>query len=268
MSSRDFLLNNSIAVLEKSRPFVIDPDLIAENIILLVESQHIVQEENSFYLPSLYASEWGIAGALERLMSESDKDGYKISAIDRKIKQFEKRRGITFGASQKEAVRKALTSPVFLLTGGPGTGKTTVLEVIVSIYAELEEVSLDPADHPNEPFPILLAAPTGRAAKRMKETTGLPSSTIHRLLGLTGSDDDPLQETDRMLKGSILIIDEMSMVDTWLAYQLLKAVPDNMKVIMVGDKDQLPSVGPGQVLRDLIASKMIEKRADRDIPSG
>ena len=256
----DFLLNNSIAVLEKSRPFVIDPDLIAENIIQLVESQHIVQEENSFYLPSLYASEWGIAGALERLMSESDKDEYKVSAIDRKIKKFEKRRGITFGASQKEAVRKALTSPVFLLTGGPGTGKTTVLEVIVSIYAELEEVSLDPADHPNEPFPILLAAPTGRAAKRMKETTGLPSSTIHRLLGLTGSDDDPLQETDRMLKGSILIIDEMSMVDTWLAYQLLKAVPDSMKVIMVGDKDQLPSVGPGQVLRDLIASKMIEKK--------
>ncbi|MER2063428.1 MAG: AAA family ATPase, partial [Alkalibacterium sp.] len=140
------------------------------------------------------------------------------------------------------------------------TGKTTVLEVIVSIYAELEDISLDSADYPNEPFPVLLAAPTGRAAKRMKETTGLPSSTIHRLLGLTGTDDDSLQETDRMLKGSLLIIDEMSMVDTWLAYQLLKAVPDNMKVIMVGDKDQLPSVGPGQVLRDLIASEEIEKK--------
>lgn len=256
----EFLLNNSIAVLEKSRPFIIDPDLIAENIIALVDSQSIIQEENAFYLPSLYASEWGIANALERLKINAEKETVKESAINKKIKQFEKRRGITFGSSQKEAIKKALTSPVFLLTGGPGTGKTTVLEVIVSIYAELEDISLDPVDYPNEPFPVLLAAPTGRAAKRMKETTGLPSSTIHRLLGLTGSDDDPLQETDRMLKGSLLIIDEMSMVDTWLAYQLLKAVPDNMKVIMVGDKDQLPSVGPGQVLRDLIASEEIEKK--------
>ncbi|WP_368644926.1 ATP-dependent RecD-like DNA helicase [Alkalibacterium putridalgicola] len=256
----EFLLNNSIAVLEKSRPFIIDPDLIAENIIELVDSQSIIQEEDAFYLPSLYASEWGIANALERLKINAEKETVKEAAINKKIKQFEKRRGISFGSSQKEAIKKALTSPVFLLTGGPGTGKTTVLEVIVSIYAELEDISLDPADYPNDPFPVLLAAPTGRAAKRMKETTGLPSSTIHRLLGLTGSDDDPLQESDRMLKGSLLIIDEMSMVDTWLAYQLLKAVPDNMKVIMVGDKDQLPSVGPGQVLRDLIASEEIEKK--------
>lgn len=256
----EFLLKNSIAVLEKSRPFIIDPDLIAENIIELVDSQSIIQEEDAFYLPSLYASEWGIANALERLKINAEEETVKDSAINKKIKQFEKRRGITFGSSQKEAIKKALTSPVFLLTGGPGTGKTTVLEVIVSIYAELEDLSLDPADYPNEPFPVLLAAPTGRAAKRMKETTGLPSSTIHRLLGLTGSDDDPLQESDRMLKGNLLIIDEMSMVDTWLAYQLLKAVPDNMKVIMVGDKDQLPSVGPGQVLRDLIASEEIEKK--------
>ncbi|SFB86024.1 exodeoxyribonuclease V alpha subunit [Alkalibacterium subtropicum] len=256
----EFLVKNSIEVLEKSRPFIIAPDLIADNIIELVDSQSIIQEENAFYLPSLYASEWGIANALERLRINAEKETAKVAAINKKIKEFEKRRGITFGSSQKEAIKKALTSPVFLLTGGPGTGKTTVLEVIVSIYAELEDISLDPADYPNEPFPVLLAAPTGRAAKRMKETTGLPSSTIHRLLGLTGSDDDPLQESDRMLKGTLLIIDEMSMVDTWLAYQLLKAVPDNMKVILVGDKDQLPSVGPGQVLRDLIASEEIEKK--------
>ena len=256
----DYLLKNSLTILEKSRPFLIDPDLVAENIIELVESQSVIQEEERFYLPSLYASEWGIANALERLKINSDNETLKEKAINKQIKQFEKRRNITFGASQKEAIRKALTSPVFLLTGGPGTGKTTVLEVIVSIFAELNELSLDPADYPNDPYPILLAAPTGRAAKRMKETTGLPSSTIHRLLGLTGSDEDPLQETDRRLKGELLIVDEMSMVDTWLAYQLLKAVPENMKVIMVGDKDQLPSVGPGQVLRDLISSEAIEKK--------
>lgn len=256
----DYLLSNSLTILEKSRPFIIDPDLIAESIIELVDTQGIIKEEDRFYLPSLYASEWGIANALERLIINAEKGTITEAAINKKIRQFEKRRGITFGSSQKEAIRNALTSPVFLLTGGPGTGKTTVLEVIVSIFAELNDLSLDPAEYPNDPYPVLLAAPTGRAAKRMKETTGLPSSTIHRLLGLTGSDDDPLQETERELKGSLLIIDEMSMVDTWLAYQLLKAVPNDMKVIMVGDKDQLPSVGPGQVLRDLISSEKIEKK--------
>ncbi|MFO8070164.1 MAG: ATP-dependent RecD-like DNA helicase [Alkalibacterium sp.] len=256
----DFLLHQSLKILESSRSFIINPDLVAEIIIELVDLQNIIQEENRFYLPSLYASEWGIAGALERLMTSSDKETIKEKDIDKKIKQFEKRRGIIFGSSQKEAIRRALTSSVFLLTGGPGTGKTTVLEVIVSVFADLHDLSLDPADYPNDPYPVILAAPTGRAAKRMKETTGLPSSTIHRLLGLTGSEEDPMQETDRMLKGSLLIIDEMSMVDTWLAYQLLKSVPNDMKVIMVGDKDQLPSVGPGQVLRDLISSEMIEKK--------
>ena len=256
----DLLMNNSLSTLEKSRPFIIEPDLIAENIIELLDSQGIIKDGNRFYLPSLYASEWGISNALERIKINNDKEKEQTAVINKKIKAFEKSRGILFGRSQKEAIKKALVAPVFILTGGPGTGKTTVLEVIVSIYAELNEISLEPSDYPNEPFPILLAAPTGRAAKRMKETTGLPSSTIHRLLGLTGSDDDSLQESDRKLKGDLLIIDEMSMVDTWLGYQLLKSVPDNMKVIMVGDKDQLPSVGPGQVLRDLIASEEIEKK--------
>ncbi|WP_146924347.1 SF1B family DNA helicase RecD2 [Alkalibacterium kapii] len=256
----DLLMKSSLSILEKSRSFIIDPDLVAENIIELLDSQAIIKDENRFYLPSLYASEWGIANGLERLKINNDKEKIKTSIINKKIKKFEKSRGITFGVSQKEAIVRALTSPVFILTGGPGTGKTTVLEVIVSIYAELNEISLETSDYQNEPFPVLLAAPTGRAAKRMKETTGLPSSTIHRLLGLTGSDDEPLQESDRKLKGSLLIIDEMSMVDTWLAYQLLKSIPDHMKVIMVGDKDQLPSVGPGQVLRDLISSDEIEKK--------
>lgn len=256
----DYLITQSIRVLEKSRPFIIHPDLIADNIISLVEEQIIIQEEQRFYVPSLYASEWGIANAIDRLKKDDNKITYKSATIDKKIKTFEKQKGLTFGQSQKEAIKEALLSPFFILTGGPGTGKTTVLDVIVSIFAELEDLELDPTEYVNEPFPILLAAPTGRAAKRMKEMTGLPASTIHRLLGLTGSDDDELQETDRTLKGSLLIIDEMSMVDTWLAYQLLKAVPTGMKVIMVGDKDQLPSVGPGQVLRDFLDGNNIPSK--------
>lgn len=261
----EYLLKHTIEILEKSRPFLIDPDKVAEVVIELVDEQAVIKDETRFYLPSLYASEWGIANAFDRLLDEGtgDEDDKRI---EKAIDEFEFRRSITLGDSQKKAVRDALKSPVFVLTGGPGTGKTTVLEVIVSVFAELNELSLDPDDYSGQPFPVLLAAPTGRAAKRMKDTTGLPASTIHRLLGLTGSDDEEeLQESEKVLKGSLLIIDEMSMVDTWLAYQLLKAVPDGMKVIMVGDKDQLPSVGPGQVLKDILDSQVIPFQELTDI---
>lgn len=144
-----------------------------------------------------------------------------------------------------------------LLTGGPGTGKTTVIKGIVELYAELNGCSLDPKDYSKEnPFPIILTAPTGRAAKRMSESTGLPAMTIHRLLGMTGQEDVDVDE-DKQINGKIVIVDEMSMVDTWLAHQLLKAMPEQIQVIFVGDEDQLPSVGPGQVLKDLLRSKVI-----------
>src|SRR5699024_3174976 len=168
--------------------------------------------------------------------------------------------GIEYGKSQKEAIKQALESPVFILTGGPGTGKTTVLEGIVHLYAKMNDLSLDPYAYKDSSFPILLAAPTGRAAKRMKETTGLPSSTIHRMLGLTADDDHSLGETGFELEGELLVIDEMSMVDTFLANQLFHAIPKGMKVILVGDQDQLPSVGPGQVFRDLIDSGKIPQK--------
>lgn len=255
--SADYLLKQTLTVLEKSRSFLIEPDLIAEYILELVGENKIVKDENRFYLPSLFASEWGIVNAIDRLLT-NDESAPDEKKIRNKISQFEKKRGFKLGESQKAAVIEALQSPLFVLTGGPGTGKTTVLEVIVSVYADLHDLSLDPMDYSSQPFPVQLAAPTGRAAKRMKETTGLPASTIHRLLGLTATeDDDDLPETEKTLEGSLLIIDEMSMVDTWLAYQLFKAVRTDMKVILVGDKDQLPSVGPGQVLRDLLESEML-----------
>ncbi|MCS6727068.1 AAA family ATPase, partial [Proteus mirabilis] len=135
---------------------------------------------------------------------------------------------------------------------------------IVTLFAELNGLSLNLEDYTQDVFPILLAAPTGRAAKRMNEMTGLPASTIHRLLGLTGREKEVLDEA-RELEGGLLIVDEMSMVDTWLANTLLKSIPNNMQVIFVGDKDQLPSVGPGQVLTDLLAVEEIPKRELTDI---
>lgn len=260
------LLTRSIQVLEESRPFIIEPESVADNMIELVRLQEIVQDEDRFYIPSLFASEWGISTAIDRLISHSDEIKIPSEKIRKKLSRLEKEMGIQYGDSQKMAIEKALKSRVFLLTGGPGTGKTTVLNGIVTLFAELNDLSLDPTEYKDEAYPILLAAPTGRAAKRMKETTGIPASTIHRLLGLTATDDESdLDDTDRNLKGKLLVIDEMSMVDTWLAHQLFKAVPNDMQVIMVGDKDQLPSVGPGQVLRDFLESEVIPQNELKDI---
>lgn len=251
------LLEESLKVLESSRSFIIEPDAVALELVHLVEENKIIEDNKKIYIKSLYASEWGIASSIKRLMDRK-KISYNGHDILKEIRKLEKRLAISYGKSQLKAIEEAMLSPMFILTGGPGTGKTTVLNGIVSLFAELNGLSLDLNDYTDKAFPILLAAPTGRAAKRMNETTGLPSSTIHRLLGLNGREgNNEEQQSDRELEGGLLIIDEMSMVDTWLANQLLRAVPKNMQVLLVGDKNQLPSVGPGQILHDLIDTKLI-----------
>ena len=138
-----------------------------------------------------------------------------------------------------------------------GQVKQPVIKGIVELYSELHGCSLDMKSYKkDQPFPFLLAAPTGRAAKRMSESTGLPAVTIHRLLGWNGSEGFDHND-DNPLEGKILIIDETSMVDVWMAYQLFKALPETIQVIFVGDEDQLPSVGPGQVLKDMLRSTVI-----------
>lgn len=158
---------------------------------------------------------------------------YPVAAI-------EKRAGIHYDSIQIEAIQQALSSKVMVLTGGPGTGKTTVTQGIIEAYrwAGLE---------------VLLAAPTGRAAKRMTETTGLESKTIHRLLEFKPPEGYQRNE-ENPLEGDALIVDECSMIDVVLMNSLLKALQPTMRLILVGDIDQLPSVGPGNVLRDIIAS--------------
>ncbi|MGB3160894.1 MAG: ATP-dependent RecD-like DNA helicase [Carnobacterium sp.] len=251
------LLEESLRVLESSRPYIIEPESVASELVHLIEENQIIEDDKKIYIKSLYASEWGISSSIKRLMDRK-KISYKAHNIPKEIRKLEKRLAISYGKSQLQAIEEAMLSPIFILTGGPGTGKTTVLNGIVSLFAELNGLSLDLNDYKEIAFPILLAAPTGRAAKRMNETTGLPSSTIHRLLGLNGRENNNVnQQSERELEGGLLIIDEMSMVDTWLANQLLRAVPQNMQVLLVGDKNQLPSVGPGQVLHDLIDAKLI-----------
>lgn len=250
------LMKRALQLLESSRAYIIEPEVLADQLLKLVEENRLIENDGKLYMKSLYAAEWGLSTSIRRLQSTQESIHYE-QEIPKEIDRLEKQLKMTYGASQRKAIEKAVCSPLFILTGGPGTGKTTVLNGIVTLYAELNGLSLNVDDYKEEAFPILLAAPTGRAAKKMNESTGLPSSTIHRLLGLNGQEKPGEEIGEKELEGGLLIVDEMSMVDTWLANQLLKAVPQNMQVLMVGDKDQLPSVGPGQVLHDLLASHTI-----------
>ncbi|MGO3496190.1 MAG: SF1B family DNA helicase RecD2, partial [Staphylococcus equorum] len=172
--------------------------------------------------------------------------------------EIENRNEVTYADSQRDALQTAINTKIMLLTGGPGTGKTTVIKGIVELYAEIHGLSLDYDDYQNDDYPVVLAAPTGRASKRLAESTGLEAMTIHRLIGWN-QDTQPEDILENEISAKLIIIDEMSMVDTWLFHQFLSAVPIDAQVILVGDEDQLPSVGPGQVFKDLIDSKVIPR---------
>ena len=174
------------------------------------------------------------------------------------MKRLVKEMSITYSKEQEEAIQMALKYPVSIITGGPGTGKTTVVQGILKAYSLLHKITLDPSQYATseKKFPIALAAPTGRAAKRMTETTTLKASTIHRLLGY-GVDGVFQHDEFSQLDYDLIIIDESSMLDTLLAFQLFQCIKTGAQVILVGDDNQLPSVGPGQVLKDLIESGAI-----------
>ncbi|WP_199425669.1 SF1B family DNA helicase RecD2 [Thermaerobacillus caldiproteolyticus] len=252
------LITNAKQLLEAKRDEKIPESAISHAVMMLVEEGKLMCEDGKFYVPSLYFAEKGIVTNIKRLLQQTEAvTTFPESEFLLALGRLEERLSVQYAPSQKEAIQKALASPLFILTGGPGTGKTTVIKGIVEIFADLHGLSLDPKDYSkDDPFPILLAAPTGRAAKRMSEATGLPAVTIHRLLGWNGVEGFTHDE-DEPIDGKLLIVDEMSMVDTWLANQLFKSLPDGIQVILVGDEDQLPSVGPGQVLKDLLQAGII-----------
>ena len=223
-----------------------DQDLICETVDYKEGT-----EVQAIYLPAFYYAEVGVAGKLKRLaqvpaadrlwqalMDARKKTGNENLSID--VGKIQEKVDMKYDEIQADAIRKAAVSKVMVLTGGPGTGKTTTTQGIIMAYRAFG-------------LKILLAAPTGRAAKRMTEATGLEAKTIHRLLeckppeGYQKNEDNPLE-------GDVLIIDECSMIDMILMNSLLKAIPEGMRLIMVGDIDQLPSVGAGNVLRDIIDS--------------
>ncbi len=191
------------------------------------------------YLKSLHTAESGAATLLHALLG-SEPPPIAID-IERALAWFEERQKITLAPEQREAIRRAVTSKLLVVTGGPGTGKTTLVNGIIQI---LEKKGRR----------ILLAAPTGRAAKRMTEATGREARTLHRLLEFDPKTMSFQRNRDRPLEADLVVVDEASMIDTVLAYNLLKALPLWCQLVLVGDVDQLPSVGPGNVLLDLIRS--------------
>lgn len=249
------ILDETLKLLNNGNSENITGDDLSEQFLELAKTQKIVGEEDRVYLKDLYDDEWRIAEHINRIIKNPNTKTFDDETIDKKIRLIEKKLNISYDESQTNALKQAIKSQMFLLTGGPGTGKTTIIKGIIYLYAYLNDYSLDINKYKEREFPILLAAPTGRAAKRMQETSGIPASTIHRLLGLSGYDDN--NEGTKDLEGGLLIVDEMSMVDTYLFKALMRAVPNQMKVILVGDKDQLPSVGPGQVFTDLLRSQRI-----------
>lgn len=216
----------------------LNPALIEQEVTELASEELIVVEEARIYLPHLYFSEKGAATRLHQLSQIARIETGSVSA---EIGEIEQRLKVQFAPLQKEALTKALQTHLLVLTGGPGTGKTTTIRGLIALLEARKKR-------------VALTAPTGRAAKRMSEATGRPAKTIHRLLEFAPQGMAFKRNFDNPLDLDALIVDEVSMVDIVLMNSLLRAVPLHASVILVGDTDQLPSVGPGNVLKDTIAT--------------
>lgn len=238
---------------------VISDDILLKMIESLSEEKKLISSNEQVSIPSLYYSELKSVQNLYRIKTNTNKlKKIEQSDLQIHIGEIESNNHVNYATSQKEALETAMNSKVMLLTGGPGTGKTTVIKGIVELYAEIHGLSLNYDDYNEDDYPVALAAPTGRASKRLQESTGLDAMTIHRFIGWN-QDTQPQDILDNEINARLIIIDEMSMVDTWLFHQFLTVVPLDAQIIFVGDEDQLPSVGPGQVFKDLIDSKTIPR---------
>lgn len=227
----------------------VEQETVAQGVGRLLEAQRLVRQRLAgitvIYLPQLYEAE---CCCTQRLLAFAASRFPEPPGLDRKIQKIAKQSQMEYSAQQEQAIRESATSGLLLITGGPGTGKTTILNGILELLGQMQ-------------LRCLLAAPTGRAAKRLTEVTGEEASTIHRLLEAT---IDPatgnmvfVRDADNPLKADVVIVDEMSMVDVLLLHALLQAIPGNKRLILVGDPDQLPPVGPGFPFSDLLRSGVL-----------
>ena len=229
----------------------VSSDCIEDNIINLKAKSEIViekrEEQEWIYLESFYQTEMEIASKI--ILLENSKNAKEIKNVEQALKKVEKNSSLDLSEKQREAVLSINDHNVNIITGGPGTGKTTIIKTIIELYEQRGKK-------------VVLAAPTGRAAKKMTEATGKEASTLHRLLGIGKLDDEGIYSRHSNFEGEpidadIIVVDELSMVDMFVMHHLLKCIYRGTKLILVGDSDQLPSVGPGSVLKDLILSEKI-----------
>ncbi|HEV2846551.1 MAG TPA: AAA family ATPase, partial [Thermoanaerobaculia bacterium] len=238
------------ALIDEAEKLLESPAALAEQAVsALAEMEQVILEplpasgEQAVFLKSLHAAESGVAARIKALLVQPPLP-LEID-LDRALDWFEKQEKIELARQQKQAIRAGLTRKVLVITGGPGTGKTTLVRGIVKILEKKGQK-------------VLLAAPTGRAAKRLSEATGGEATTLHRLLEFNPQTRSFDRNREHPLSCDLLIVDEASMLDTVLAHSVLRAVPDHGRLIFVGDVDQLPSVGPGRILADLIRSEAVE----------
>ncbi len=238
---RDQFAETAVKILDIEEPIIQNTfdDMILQKDVLKEKLDTVAIADNknnnqAIYLPAFFYSEIGVARRIKEILNNPSQNFTVSEPV-----MFD----IQYSALQLKAINTVLESKVMVLTGGPGTGKTTTMLGMIKSFRQFNQT-------------ILLAAPTGRAAKRMSETTGREAKTIHRLLEYNPQDGYKYNDKNQ-LKGDILILDEVSMVDIILMYNLLKAIPDTMRIIFVGDVDQLPSVGAGNVLRDIITSGIV-----------
>ena len=224
-------------------------DLIRSALALLVESHKIVRDsarqdrdKAAIYRPRLFQAETTVASRLTQLLDQPRPS--RAGDWETDLAAFESRQKLDLSALQKDAVGRSLTENVLVITGGPGTGKTTLIRAVVELLGRQDQL-------------IVLGAPTGRAAKRLAEATGLEAKTLHRLLEFDPRGMTFQRHAERPLEADVVIVDETSMLDCALAWHLLEAIPTGCRLIMVGDVDQLPSVGPGRVLADMIESRLV-----------
>lgn len=231
----------------------VEPALAEHHLLRMTMVRELIQSgadgEERVYLPAFDSAEREVALRLCELMTAYGTDS--AAGVDKEIDRFQKKHGITFSARQREAILTACREGVLVITGGPGTGKTTIINCIISLLSREGEV--------------VLCAPTGRAAKRMTEATGVEAKTIHRLLEYGGDEGQFARNQENPIEADVVIVDEVSMVDLMLMRSLLRAIEPGTRLILVGDADQLPSVGAGNVLGDVLESGVIPKCMLTDI---
>ena len=255
--SKNTLLYNTFNILYSSRNIAVAKEDILSSYDYAIDTGKLIEIEDRVFLPEIYYSEYSIYSDISKRLELEDDFDISDSLLDKYIEEVEDELEISYDIVQIAAIKNCIKNNFAILTGGPGTGKTTIILAVIKIFQKIKNYSIH--DLLDESRSILtLCAPTGKAAKRMSESTGFYASTIHKAIG--GSKEDENMEefvSEKFIKSELVIIDESSMIDVFLMYNLLKIINKDAKIILVGDNDQLPSIAPGNVLNDLINSKAI-----------